>query len=75
MYRGISAADYCSNGLLFVAQIIYEYEQSRGMLLTGETKDLGEKNCPSAILPISNPIRTDRSRTRVSAVRGHRLTA
>jgi hypothetical protein len=50
-------------------------ENDGGMILTGETEELGDKSVPVPLCPLQIPHGEIRSRTRASAVRGWRLTA
>jgi len=50
-------------------------ESHGGMILTGETQELGEKPVPVPLRPPQIPHRLIRVRTRASAVTGRWLTA
>jgi hypothetical protein len=50
-------------------------ENDGGMILTGETEELGEKPVPVSLCPPQIPHGLTRARTRDSTVRGRRLTA
>jgi hypothetical protein len=49
------------------------FESDGGMILTGETEELGEKPVPVRLCPPQIPHGLTRARTRASVVRGRRL--
>jgi hypothetical protein len=50
-------------GLLFIPQIIYEYAETREMILTGENRRTRRKPCLIATLSTTNATWTDRGVT------------
>jgi hypothetical protein len=62
-------------GLLVIPQVMCEYGEPRGMILTGKEEELTEKPVAMQIYPAQIPYGLTRARTRDSAVRDRRPTA
>jgi hypothetical protein len=61
--------------ILFVPQMIWVWRAMVGWYWQGKTEELGEKPVPVPLCPPQISHGLTRARTRVSAVRGRRLTA
>jgi hypothetical protein len=67
--------DEAIGGVLFIPNSYMRMETHDGMLLTGQTEELGDKNAPVPLCPPQTLHGLSRARTRASTVRGMRLTA